>query len=276
MGEENQSLKPGRRLNIGLLIVLGLILVASVGVTYKTLALNKPSLKPGEVAHKFLEAVQRSDKGEAKKYLSANANKEAFRATLEEAAEVPSLYEMDFTFSIKEVQVSEDAKKAVLAIELMVGASTIEGTIELIKEGGWLGGYRWYITNMYFYEERPYKRAVLYLKGPASLYLTDPYGKHVGLDPARGEEVNEVEGAFYNRQTIYGLEQVTIQDMDGTWNVKVVGTGSGKYKLVSEIVDRENHQIKTVEGTINQGETIEYEVSYPAVTGIPIEFKLVE
>ena len=62
---------------------------------------------------------------------------------------------------------------------------------------------------------------------PADFVMTAPDGKKVGKDFATGQEVNEIEGAFYSGFA-EDDEYVTIPDpLDGEYSVQLQGTGSG-------------------------------------------------
>jgi uncharacterized protein YycO len=120
------------------------------------------------------------------------------------------------------------------------------------------------------------RRAVLYLFSPADFYITDPEGRHIGVDPATGQVVNEIPDAFYSGPEA-DPEIVKILDMEGAWTVQVVGTDTGPYNLVSEVVDPDpaNHVIQVIEGTTSPGVVTEYEATYPSEPGEPIELMLV-
>jgi hypothetical protein len=70
----------------------------------------------------------------------------------------------------------------------------------------------------------------------ADLYITDPDGRHLGIDPNTGQVVNEIPGAAFSRN----LEQIAVipYPLNGTYDISLIGTGAGPYNL-------------TVEGKIN-------------------------
>ncbi len=60
-------------------------------------------------------------------------------------------------------------------------------------------------------------------------------------------------------------------DLIGNWQLKVVGTGIGGYRIITELVDSQNHQTSTIEGMASMGLINSYILHYPAQTGKPLE-----
>jgi len=92
-----------------------------------------------------------------------------------------------------------------------------------------------------------------YLASPADLYVTDPDGFHVGVDPSTGEVINEILGAVYTGQ---GSEPqiIAIPDpLDGNYEVLVIGTATGNYSLTIEFITLEETVTQTYTGEIVQG-----------------------
>jgi len=122
-------------------------------------------------------------------------------------------------------------------------------------------------------ERAGYKRATFYLASSANFYVTDPFGRHVGVDPATGQIVNELPDEVY-----FGLangpdgklQEISINNMEGTWSIKIVGTTTGLYEFGTEVVERDNHQAQIIPGEIQAGQTMEYLVTYPSTPGVPI------
>ena len=115
------------------------------------------------------------------------------------------------------------------------------------------------------------KRAVLYLGSPADLYITDPYGRHVGVDPITGSVVEEIPEVLYYSGPDAEPEHVVIMDMEGSWDVKVIGRESGSYTLVTEVVGLgEKHQVDYVTETTSPWEIDDYTLVYPTTPGDPI------
>jgi len=115
------------------------------------------------------------------------------------------------------------------------------------------------------------KRAVLYLGSPADLYITDPYGRHVGVDPITGSVVEEIPEVLYYSGPDAEPEHVVIMDMEGSWDVKVIGRESGSYTLVTEVVGLgEKHQVDYVTETTSPWQIDDYTLVYPTTPGDPI------
>ena len=115
------------------------------------------------------------------------------------------------------------------------------------------------------------KRAVLYLGSPADFYITDPYGRHVGVDPNTGQVVEEIPEVSYYSGPDAEPEYVVITDMEGNWDVKVIGRGTGAYTLVSEVVGRGvKHQVDHATKATSPGQMDDYQLTYPTTPGEPI------
>lgn len=107
------------------------------------------------------------------------------------------------------------------------------------------------------------RRAVLRVLSPAHLYVTDPEGRHTGVDPNTGEVVEEIPGVFYSG-TDAEPEFLSIEDMTGAWQVQVVGTDEGSYTLQVENVEAENHRLTEVAGEAREGAVTIYEAGHLA------------
>jgi len=105
------------------------------------------------------------------------------------------------------------------------------------------------------------RRAVLRILSPAHLYVTDPEGRHTGIDPATGQVVEEIPGVFYSGPDVEP-EFLSIQDMAGTWDVQTIGTDEGSYTLQLESVDAENHRLTEVDGEAKEGQVTTYEATH--------------
>ena len=114
------------------------------------------------------------------------------------------------------------------------------------------------------------KRAVLYLGSPADFYLTDPQGRHVGVDPNTGQVVEQIPEVSYYSGPDEEPEIVVITDMEGRWDVKVIGTDTGSYTLASEVVGGEIAQVDYVTKPTSPGQIDDYPITYPTTPGEPI------
>lgn len=112
---------------------------------------------------------------------------------------------------------------------------------------------------------RTLRRTLLRLLSPGDLYITDPQGRHTGVDPATGEVVEEIPGAFYSGPDAEP-QFVSVEDMSGPWHVQIVGNETGSYKVTGEEIETEDHSQPQVEGSIDP-DTVDSYVSTYAETG---------
>lgn len=89
--------------------------------------------------------------------------------------------------------------------------------------------------------------ADLYLASPAELLITDPQGRREGLNPTTGTTHNEIPGALYYKEGSYESSNTDVDPLtqhyikvlhlpllpDGSYTIKVIGTGEGSYALTS-------------------------------------------
>jgi len=88
------------------------------------------------------------------------------------------------------------------------------------------------------------------LGSPAELLLTDSYGRRLGKDPRTGEEFREIPGGVYYEEFIGNpVNEISFENSDptkvlvvpnagsGEYQLEVIGTGSGKYTLISTYSD---------------------------------------
>jgi hypothetical protein len=101
----------------------------------------------------------------------------------------------------------------------------------------------------------PYLNVIL--ASHASLWITDPEGRHIGINPANGQLVNEIPSATYVATTVVN---VTIPDpLPGVYDVILVGTGNGAYNLTTYGSSGGSiYYPQSFSGTISQHETQEY------------------
>lgn len=89
--------------------------------------------------------------------------------------------------------------------------------------------------------------ADLYLASPAELLVIDSQGRRVGLNPTTGTTYNEIPDALYYKEGSYESLEVDVDPStqhyikvlhlpalsDGTYNIKVIGTGNGSYTFTT-------------------------------------------
>jgi len=115
----------------------------------------------------------------------------------------------------------------------------------------------YYDSDVRLVKERPglgasLRRTVLRILSPAHLYVTDPEGRHTGVDPNTGQVVEEIPGLFYSGPDVEP-EFLSVQDMTDTWEIQVIGAGEGSYTLQVENVEAKNHQLTEVAGKAQEG-----------------------
>lgn len=69
------------------------------------------------------------------------------------------------------------------------------------------------------------------LGSPADLYIVDPHGRAVGVDPVTNQEVNEIPGAIYTGRYSEPETIIVFKPLDGTYQLSVIGTDYDSYSL---------------------------------------------
>jgi len=115
---------------------------------------------------------------------------------------------------------------------------------------------------------------LLWILSPADFYVTDPQGRHVGVDPATAEVVNQMPELAWYSGPDEDPEVLAITDLDGIWNVELVGTGAGGYTFGREAVDPTLPRGETVEGTTSEGQVDEYDIEYPPLYPVHLPLAL--
>ncbi len=123
--------------------------------------------------------------------------------------------------------------------------------------------------------KKPIPIRMLFAKifSPADFVVIAPDGKRVGKNFTTGEEINEIEGAFYSGFNTED-EYVTIPDpIEGEYKIELKGTGvGGKYSFETTYISNEVSQTSEVSGVIlpDQATTLNVEIdnesSAPIVT----------
>lgn len=89
---------------------------------------------------------------------------------------------------------------------------------------------------------------------PLNLFITDPQGRSIGVNPTTGGIVNEIPDAFYSGP---GTEPQVIMIPDpinDTYSIILVGTATGDYSLTIEYITVEQTVTQTFSGTISEQE----------------------
>jgi hypothetical protein len=124
------------------------------------------------------------------------------------------------------------------------------------------------------------------LGSPGELLVTDPQGRRTGFDPRRGISFNEIPDAFYgiqeiadaNGQTTPALKVFDLSEpLDGSYNIQLIGTGSGAYKL--DIVNHDQlgePTSTTLSGEIQADSVDAYRLEYSSTPGAGVETTMVD
>jgi hypothetical protein len=102
---------------------------------------------------------------------------------------------------------------------------------------------------------------MFYLDSPADLYVTDPLGRHAGVEPDTGLAINQIPGATY---TGPGSEPQVISipnPLDGNYVVLLIGTATGTYSLTTELILPEETVTQTYTGETVEGAIYVYSVT---------------
>ena len=164
-------------------------------------------------------------------------------------------------------------------VDIVVASQTLPTKMTLEKNAS----DKWLITDSQTaaygksnlpFEQQPRQsqeanRVLLLLNGPAEFYVTSPEGTHTGYDPNSKSQVNEIEDASY--RSVGEPKSLTITDLIGTWELKVIGTGSGKYSITTQLVTPQEPQTAVVEGNTTSGSVETYIVKYPSEAGKALE-----
>lgn len=119
----------------------------------------------------------------------------------------------------------------------------------------------------------------LYLASPAELLVMDAQGRRSGKDPVTNAVYNEIPGALYSLEDTISSSDVDLDPstahqtkvlslpvlLDGTYTVKVIGTGTGSYTLTSAMTNGVGSTaIETFTASTTQGAVTQYDL---VVTG---------
>lgn len=233
------------------------------------------SSDPTAVVKGFFDAVKTKNKSKAKEYLSSNANTESFQSTLEETSSSPSLYEIDFTYSITGTKIDNTNNKAFINVGIVVNDQTLPTVLTLTKDTK----NKWLIvdsqtvstnTNTNFNQDtvNVLSRGLLIANGPIELYLTDPEGHHSGYNSVTKQLINDISGIVYTDQKGINLKQFSLTNFVGSWDLQLVSTQDGKYMLATQALD--TGISKNINGSAKLGSTYTYKLTYSKDKGLQL------
>jgi parallel beta-helix repeat protein len=87
------------------------------------------------------------------------------------------------------------------------------------------------------------------LYSPANLLITDPSGRRIGADPATGQSVNEIPGAFYSGPDAEPEQIIIPNPIIGSYSIALKGTTSGCYTLAAEYFMANRTSVRTFNET---------------------------
>mgnify|MGYP001610347823 FL=1 len=117
----------------------------------------------------------------------------------------------------------------------------------------------------------------LYLASPAEYLITDPQGRRLGIDPITNINYNEIPNANYssdgpivssdtplNQDSLHRVKTLYIPNpLDGNYDVKVIGTGTGSYAVTSVIYDNNgNSQTENLYGNTLPNLSVDYSLNF--------------
>lgn len=145
-------------------------------------------------------------------------------------------------------------------------------------------GFRYLDYRAYSATQTPPQALLFTAHSPIELLATDPLGNLTGFDPVSGLHFNEIPSSDYSTESILDdvdptgggttpeVKNLEILDpISGTYNLKVVGTGSGSYSIDFDAHDSNGDpHVATVTGSTIPGATTQFSVGYSSLGGSPI------
>jgi len=92
---------------------------------------------------------------------------------------------------------------------------------------------------------------------PADFLITAPDGKRIGKNFATGQDINEIDGAYYS-----GKFATIPNPLDGEYKVELQGTGNGEYQLSISGIDDATSTDKDFTGQITTGAIQDFKIDY--------------
>jgi len=96
------------------------------------------------------------------------------------------------------------------------------------------------------------------LQSPAYLYVTDPEGNHIGLDPVANKPVNDVIEAIYTGPETEPQIIWIPNAINGTYEILLIGNAAGIYNLTVGVSSLLKTNTTSEHGTITTDQTIIY------------------
>jgi len=161
------------------------------------------------------------------------------------------------------------------------GVETAYCYMEKVERSGQEIYNRIWWTNDYSlvepYDVQDLQRAAIVgtLASPATLYITDPDGRHAGVDPSTGEEVFEFPVAMEEDNDGH-LWLIIPAPLIGDYTFTIIGTGEGTYSLTLQTVDTTGYTMEeqVVSAAVAVGFTHDYSVAYSPDQVLPLTITL--
>ncbi len=161
------------------------------------------------------------------------------------------------------------------------GVETAYCYMEKVERSGQEIYNRIWWTNDYSlvkpYDVQDLQRAAIVgtLASPATLYITDPDGRHAGVDPSTGEEVFEFPVAMEEDNDGH-LWLIIPAPLIGDYTFTIIGTGEGTYSLTLQTVDTTGYTMEeqVVSAAVAVGVTHDYSVAYSPDQVLPLTITL--
>ncbi len=148
-------------------------------------------------------------------------------------------------------------------------------------------------ANLFTYLENPKPITAsihLTLASPAELLITDSLGRKLGKDPVTNTIYDQIPDGVYGEEnpiitsddqldesTLHKTKVIYIPEpIDGNYDIKVIGTGSGEYHLYLDTQDiNGSSTINSFSGVTQTGLISDYSLDYSSVPGEPTEIEKV-
>lgn len=107
----------------------------------------------------------------------------------------------------------------------------------------------------------PSRYSFVKVYSPIDILLTDSQGRRIGTDPATGQYLNEIPGAFYSGNAT-DLEYVIVPDpTNETYDLTVKGTGYGSFEIENTLIGDNSSFTTSQAATISIGNIKQYDLA---------------
>lgn len=104
-----------------------------------------------------------------------------------------------------------------------------------------------------------------FMHSPATLYLTDPQGRHVGADPATGAVISELPDSIYTGPGTEPQVLAVFGPDSGSYTITATGTGTGQVQFDSGVsTSTDVVQYESTAVAVTPGQTLTHTITYVA------------